>query len=88
MSSELFLSVEAFEPNLARGTATRHGFDLGWTAAWNGSEWLVEVPPGHSLGPGGKGAFEIVTDDDWPRFVCAVQAELKGGAFSADHHAY
>ena len=76
MSDELQLTVDVLGPERAEGTATRFGFTLGWVATWDGAEWLVEIPPGHSLGPDGKGAFEIVTDDDWQRFVAAVRREI------------
>ncbi len=76
MSNELQLTVDALGPDQAEGSASRFGFDLAWTATWDGAEWIVEIPPGHSLGPDGKGAFEIVTDDDWQRFVAAVRREI------------
>jgi hypothetical protein len=78
MSNVLELTVNAYGAERAEGTATRFGFTLGWMATWDGVEWLVEIPPGHSLGPGGAGAFEIVTDDDWQRFVVAVRREIEG----------
>ena len=73
VSSELELTVDALGARRADGNASRYGFTLAWTATWDGAEWVVEVPPGHSLGPDGKGAFEVVTDDDLQRFVGAVR---------------
>jgi hypothetical protein len=78
VSKELEVRVLEFRPERAEGSATRFGFALGWVATWDGAEWLVEIPPGHSLGPDGKGAFEIVTDDDWKRFTAAVRREIDG----------
>ena len=73
MSDELQLTVDSVGADRADGSASRYGFTLAWTATWDGAEWIVEVPAGHSLGPDGRGAFEIVTDDDWQRFVAAVR---------------
>jgi len=61
----------------ASGEAHRFGFSLAWQAARDG-DWRVEVRQGHSLGPEGKGAFEVVTNDDWPAFTAAVARTLQG----------
>ena len=76
MPNELELTVDTFGAERAEGTATRCGFSLRWMATWDGIEWRVEVPRGHSLGPDGRGAFEIVTDDNWQRFITAVRREI------------
>jgi len=76
MSHQLELRILECRTPHARGVASRFGFELDWSATWDGRHWLVEVPAGHTLGPDGKGAFEIVTDDDWPRWVAAVRREI------------
>jgi hypothetical protein len=78
MSSQLTVTVDAAHTADRRsGSAARFGFLLRWDATWDGAEWLVEVPRGHALGPDGKGAFEVVTNDDWPAFAAAVQRGLQ-----------
>ncbi len=81
MSMQLDIEVTDHAPDRARGVATRCGFTLPWSGTFDGVEWVLEVPRGHSLGPSGKGAFEIVTDHDWPRFIVAVERVIvQGGA--------
>ena len=79
MSDELRIVVEAVQTDRAEGSATRFGFDLAWTASRDGGGWLIEVPRGHSLGPDGRGAFEVVTGDDWRGFAAAVEREIRRG---------
>ena len=74
--SQLDIVIEVNAAGRALGVASRYGFELPWSALHDGSVWTVEVPRGHSLGPDGKGAFEVVTDEDWPRFVGAVHKAL------------
>jgi len=73
VSSQLDIDITRDDPLC--GVAQRFGFELPWTAVRDGHEWLVEVPRGHSLGPGGKGAFDVVADD-WQGFVRAVRREI------------
>ncbi len=76
--SQLDIVVIDREPRTARGVAGRFGFSVPWTAWSDAGAWQVEVPRGHSLGPDGKGAFELVTDDNWPAFTAAITRALQG----------
>ena len=74
MTSQLDIEITSREP--LRGVARRFGFGLPWLATPDGDRWLIEVARGHSLGPGGRGAFEVVTSGDWPGFVRAVTLRI------------
>ena len=74
MTSPLDIEITSREP--LRGVARRFGFELPWSATPDGDRWLIEVARGHSLGPDGQGAFEVVTADDWQGLVSAVHREI------------
>ncbi len=78
MQGQFDVIVEARTADRVVGRASRFGFELPWTALRQGSNWIVNVPRGHSLGPDGRGAFEVVTQDDWLRFEAVVRAALVG----------
>ena len=67
----LQIDIHHLAPDTAAGVAERLGFVLPWTAHSLHGAWTVSVPPTHGVGLE-PGAFDIVTDEDWPAFEAAI----------------
>ena len=73
---DLHIDIHRIESEAASGSAERLGFILPWTADGLHGMWTVSVhrAPGLGLEPG---AFDVVTDENWPRFEAAVVRAIR-----------